>query len=56
MVMTEWIKLANGVSVVAQLVRQYGAFEGGQRYIFRTPNGEYRCIKDEEGNYVEYRP
>lgn len=54
--MNELIRLANGMVVAAQLVRQYGAFEGGQRYIFRTPHGEYRCVKDEEGNYVEYRP
>lgn len=52
--MREWIKLANGKSVEAQLVRQYRAFEGGMRYIFRNYMGEYRCVKDSDGNYVEY--
>ena len=36
------------------IVRIYQAFEGGTRYIFRTDNGEYRCIKDENGEYREY--
>lgn len=51
------IKLKSGNVIMAQLVRSYGAFEGGMRYIFKAPNGaEYRCVKDENGNYVEYRP
>lgn len=53
--MRESITLRNGVVVTGWLVRQYGAFEGGMRYIFRTTNhGEVRCIKDEDGNYIEY--
>lgn len=36
------------------LIRTYKAFEGGERFIFRTANGEYRCVRDEKGNYVEY--
>jgi len=36
------------------LIRTYSAFEGGERFIFRTERGEYRCVKDEAGNYVEY--
>ena len=36
------------------LVRTYHAFEGGERFIFRTERGEYRCVRDEAGNYVEY--
>ena len=36
------------------LVRMYHAFEGGERFIFRTERGEYRCVRDEAGNYVEY--
>ena len=36
------------------IVRIYQAFEGGTRYIFRTDNGEYRCVKDENGEYREY--
>ena len=54
--MNEWIKLANGTVVEARFLRQYGAYEGGQRYIFLTLDGECRCVKDEDGNYVEYRP
>lgn len=48
------IILKNGNVVEANMVRQYPAFEGGMRYIFRTPDGECRCIKDKDGNYVEY--
>lgn len=45
----------NGEVLEGKLVHQYGAFEGGMRYIFRTENGrEYRCIKDTDGNFVEY--
>lgn len=52
--MKENITLRNGVVVEGYLVRQYGAFEGGMRYIFRTSNGEVRCVKDADGKYVEY--
>ena len=52
--MKETITLRNGTTVEAYLVRQYGAFEGGMRYIFKTPNGEVRCVKDADGNYKEY--
>lgn len=52
----ETITLANGEIITARFVRVYNAFEGGQRYVFWTPKGEYRCIKDENGNYIEYRP
>ena len=52
--MKELITLKNGVVVEGYLVRQYGAFEGGMRYIFKTQNGEVRCVKNENGNYVEY--
>lgn len=49
------IKLKSGNVIMAQLLRSYGAFEGGMRYIFKVPNGaEYRCVKDETGRYVEY--
>ena len=51
--MKEFIQLHTGELIVGQLVRQYSAFEGGMRYIFRTDRGEYRCIKDEKGNYKE---
>lgn len=48
------ITTKNGVTIEGTLVRQYRAFEGGMRYIVRTSNGEYRCVKDSYGNYVEY--
>ena len=51
--MKEMIQLRRGELVVAYLVRQYEAFEGSMRYIFRTDRGEYRCVKDENGNYIE---
>lgn len=51
--MTE-ITLRNGETVEGVLVRVYGAFEGGTRYIFAVGNREYRCVKDENENYVEY--
>lgn len=52
--MVEMITTRNGENVEGQLIRYYGAFEGGMRYIFRTTKGEYRCVKDENGNYIEY--
>lgn len=52
--MKELITLRNGVVIEGYLVRQYRAFEGDMRYIFRTSNGEYRCVKDIDGNYREY--
>lgn len=52
----EEIKLKDGSKVRAELVRVYNAFEGGQRYIFKTAIREYRCVKDKNGNYIEYRP
>ena len=52
--MKETFITKDGVQREGYLVRQYTAFEGGMRYIFRTDNGEYRCIKDERGFYREY--
>ena len=53
--MKEFIILRNGIVIVGYLVRQqYSTFEGGMRYIFRTDRGEYRCIKDADGNFKEY--
>lgn len=52
--MKEMIQLRTGELIAAYLVRQYEAFESGMRYIFRTDRGEYRCVKDERGNYKEY--
>jgi hypothetical protein len=48
------ITLRTGEVVEATLIRVYGAFEGGMRYIFKTAKGEVRCIKDANENYVEY--
>ena len=47
-----WTK--DGFMKEGYLIRQYAAFEGGMRYIFKTDNGEYRCIKDDDGKFVEY--
>lgn len=52
----ETITLRTGEQITGKLIHQYGAFEGGMRYIFKTQNSEVRCIKDEDGNYVEYMP
>ena len=52
--MNEWFKTSDGVIMQGKLVRAYKAFEGGMRYILITANGEYRCVKDADGNYVEY--
>ena len=52
--MKEMIQLRSGEMIVGYLVRQYEAFEGGMRYIFRTDRGECRCVKDDRGNYKEY--
>ncbi len=50
----EQITLKSGKVILATLARVYQAFEGETRYIFMDQNGyEYRCIKDEHGNYVE---
>ena len=44
----------NGEVLQGKLVHQYGAFEGGMRYIFELQNGkQYRCIKV-DGKYIEY--
>lgn len=37
-----------------KLIRQYGAFEGGTRYIILYNGKEYRCVKDNKGNIVEF--
>jgi hypothetical protein len=44
----------DGIEKHGFLIRKYPAFEGGMRYIFQTDNGEYRCVKDENGKYIEY--
>lgn len=43
----------NGEIKEGSLVRQYGAFEGGIRYIILCNGKEYRCVKDADGNMVE---
>lgn len=52
--MKEKFTTHNGEVVEGTIVRQYLAYEGGMRYIFSTAKGEYRCVKDSNGNYVEY--
>ena len=44
----------NGNELEGKITRQYGAFEGGMRYIIDTGTREYRCVKDENGNFIEY--
>jgi len=43
-----------GEVLTGNLVREYQAFEGGIRYIIRTSQGEYRCVKDATGKLIEY--
>ncbi len=50
----EQLTTRNGYVKSGVIVRIYQAFEGGTRYIFRADSGEYRCIKDENGEYREY--
>lgn len=52
--MKELITLRTGEQIEGTLTRVYGAFEGGQRYIFNIGHREVRCIKDANGKYVEY--
>lgn len=42
-----------GVQKTGKLVRHYMAFEGEERFIFLCEGIEYRCVKDENGNFVE---
>ena len=44
----------NGEVLTGKLVHQYNAFEGGRRYVVAVNGKEYRCIRDEAGNYKEY--
>ena len=46
----------SGEKKIGYLIKMYEAFEGGMRYILRC-EGEginYRCVKDENGNFKEY--
>ena len=46
-----------GERKIGKLINAYRAFEGGERFVFETPDGkEYRCIINEKGEYIEYRP
>lgn len=49
----EIIVLKDGTKIPGTLIHQYGAYEGGMRYIFKTTVGEIRCIK-KDGKYIEY--
>lgn len=49
-------KTVDGILREGNLIRQYLAFEGGMRYIFESDNRQYRCVRNENGQYVEYRP
>lgn len=44
---------SNGEILTGKLVHSYSALEGGMRYIFEVDGKEYRCIQDENGNYIE---
>lgn len=44
----------NGEVLSGVVIRQYSAFEGGMRYIISVNGKNYRCIKDNNGNFIEY--
>lgn len=44
----------DGKKMIGVMLNMYPAFEGGMRYIFFAEGQEYRCVRDENGNYVEY--
>lgn len=44
----------DGKKLVGVLLNMYPAFEGGMRYILFANGVEYRCIKDGDGNLIEY--
>ena len=44
----------DGKILTGKLVHQYGAFEGGMRYIISVNGKDYRCVRNEVGDYVEY--
>lgn len=46
-------KTRDGEVKEGTLVRQYGAFEGGMRFIISVNGKDYRCVKDADGNMVE---
>ena len=54
--MKQIFKTVDGTMREGYLIRQYVAFEGGMRYIFESDNRQYRCIRNENGEFVEYRP
>lgn len=45
----------DGTQITGELIRQYLAFEGSMRYIIRSNSSgkEYRCVKDDEGKFIE---
>lgn len=44
----------DGDNVEGIIIRNYLAYEGGMRYIIVDISGrEYRCVKDDDGNYIE---
>ena len=50
-----WFTTRNGEEKFGYLVRMYGAFEGGMRYIFRVEGDkDYRCVKTDDGKYKEF--
>ena len=52
--MTYYFMTRTGEVLQGTLVHSYGAFEGGMRYIFEANGTQYRCIKNNDGYYVEY--
>ncbi len=46
----------NGEKLIGELVHFYSAFEGGMRYIFESNGIEYRCVMNDEGEFIEYIP
>ena len=44
----------DGKKMIGVLLNRYQAFEGDMRYILFADGKEYRCVKDGNGNLVEY--
>ena len=44
----------DGDTLTGNLVRVYSAAEGGMRYIISVDGKEYRCVRNNAGEYIEY--
>lgn len=47
----------DGEVKIGMMVRSYRGFEdGNMRYIINSGGMDYRCVKDADGEYVEFVP